>query len=57
MAVYKDGIAGYKAWHTEKYGGWVAESGLLEGIAGIGLMLVSIVSDIEPKWDRCLFLS
>jgi lantibiotic modifying enzyme len=57
MAVYTDGCAGYKAWHTEKYGGWVAESGLLEGVAGIGLMLVSIVSDIEPKWDRCLFLS
>jgi lantibiotic modifying enzyme len=57
MAVYEDGYAGYKAWHTEKYGGWVAEAGLLEGIAGIGLMLISIASDIEPKWDRCLFLS
>ncbi len=57
MAVYKDGYAGYKAWHTEKYGGWVTEAGLLEGIAGIGLMLISIVSDIEPKWDRSLFLS
>jgi lantibiotic modifying enzyme len=57
MATYKDGYAGYKAWHTEKYGGWVAEAGLLEGVAGIGLMLISIVSDIEPKWDRCLFLS
>jgi lantibiotic modifying enzyme len=57
MATYKDGYAGYKAWHTEKYGGWVTEAGLLEGVAGIGLMLISIVSDIEPKWDRCLFLS
>lgn len=57
MAVYDDGYAGYKAWHTEKYGGWVAEAGLLEGVAGIGLMLISMISDIEPGWDRTLFLS
>ena len=57
LATYEDGYAGYKAWHTEKYGGWVAEAGLLEGIAGIGLMLVSMLSDIEPNWDRCLFIS
>jgi len=57
MAKFDDGYAGYKAWHTEKYGGWVAETGLLEGVAGIGLALVSLISDIEPKWDRSLFLS
>lgn len=57
MAVYEDGYAGFKAWHTEKYGGWVAEAGLLEGVAGIGLMLISMISDIEPGWDRTLFLS
>lgn len=57
LAVNEDGYAGYKAWHTEKYGGWVAEPGLLEGVAGIGLMLISMIADIEPGWDRCLFLS
>ena len=57
MAKFDDGLAGYKAWHTEKYGGWVNEYGLLEGIAGIGLALISAVSDIEPKWDECLLLS
>jgi lantibiotic modifying enzyme len=57
MATYQDGYAGYKVWHTERYGGWLAEPGLLEGIAGIGLMMISMISDIEPRWDRCLFLS
>jgi lantibiotic modifying enzyme len=57
MATYQDGYAGYKAWHTEKYGGWVAEPGLLEGVAGIGLMMISMAADIEASWDRCLFLS
>ncbi len=57
MARFDDGLAGYKAWRTEKHGGWTNETGLLEGIAGIGLAFISAVSDIEPKWDRCLLLS
>jgi lantibiotic modifying enzyme len=57
LAKFDDGYAGYKAWHTEKYGGWVQEAGLLEGIAGIGLAFISLIADIEPKWDRSLFIS
>jgi len=57
FAKFEDGYAGYKAWHTEKYGGWVSEPGFLEGICGIGLALISLISDIEPKWDRALFIS
>ena len=57
LATHDDGYAGYKAWHTEKYGGWISEAGLLEGISGIGLAFISLISDIEPKWDRCLFMS
>ena len=57
LSTYEDGYAGYKAWHTEKYGGWMPEPGLLEGIAGIGLMFISMISDIEPCWDQCLYLS
>ena len=37
-----DGLAGYRAWHTAEYGGWVNEYGLLEGVAGIGLLLLSL---------------
>jgi lantibiotic modifying enzyme len=57
MATHEDGYAGYKAWHTEKYGGWLAEAGFLEGVSGIGLSLISLISDIEPTWDRALFCS
>jgi lantibiotic modifying enzyme len=37
--------------------GWVEFDGLLEGSAGVGLALISAISNIEPKWDRCLLLS
>jgi lantibiotic modifying enzyme len=57
MATHEDGYAGYKAWHSEQYGGWQPEAGFLEGVAGIGLALISLISDIEPKWDYCLYLS
>lgn len=33
------------------------DPGFLEGIAGIGLALISAISDMEPKWDRALLLS
>lgn len=56
MAQFDDGLAGYKYWKgTEE--GWVNDSGFLEGIAGIGLAMISAVSDIDPAWDECLLLS
>jgi len=57
MATFDDGLAGYKAYRAKISGGWANEIGLLEGIAGIGLALISAVSDIEPAWDECLLLS
>jgi lantibiotic biosynthesis protein len=57
MATYKDGLAGYKAYQLPKYGGFHNEYGLLTGISGIGLAMISAISDIEPKWDRLLLLS
>jgi lantibiotic modifying enzyme len=57
MAVFSDGLAGYKAYRTERCGGLVNKEGILEGIAGIGLVLLSATSNIEPKWDECLLLS
>ena len=57
MANHKNSLSGYKAWHTEKYGGWQEEFGFLEGIAGIGLTLMSAISDIEPTWDEILLIS
>lgn len=55
MATHDDGLAGYKSFYSEKE--WVKEYGLLEGVAGIGLALLSHISDEEPTWDRCLLLS
>lgn len=57
QARFDNGLAGFKAWHTEKYGGWTDEQGLLEGIAGIGLTFLAAISDNEPNWDRSLLLS
>ncbi len=57
LATFNDGLAGYKAWRTPKYGGWISEAGLLEGVAGIGLALISALYPLEPAWDRCLLLS
>ena len=56
MAKFDDGLAGYKTWfpYVEK---WVNVHGLLEGIAGIGLALLTYYHEIEPSWDECLLLS
>lgn len=57
MAIHKDSLSGYKVYRTEEFGGSYEDFGFLEGIAGIGLSLISAVSDIEPAWDECLLLS
>jgi tetratricopeptide (TPR) repeat protein len=57
MARFEDGLAGFKTWQTPKYGGWVNVYGLLEGISGIGLAMLSYITETEPTWDECLLLS
>lgn len=57
QAIFEDGYAGYKIFRTEEYGGSQKGIGLLEGIAGIGLAILSGISNIEPKWDSCFLLS
>ena len=57
LATFADGLAGYKAWRTEEYGGWQPFENLLEGIAGIGLSLSSFVMPEDPAWDECFLLS
>jgi hypothetical protein len=42
---------------TPKFGGMVSNYGLLEGIAGIGLAMISAVSEVQPDWDNALLLS
>jgi lantibiotic biosynthesis protein len=57
MAVFEDGLAGYKTFASSKYGGMYNNYGFLEGIAGIGLAMISAVSEIVPDWDSALLLS
>jgi lantibiotic modifying enzyme len=58
MACKPDGLAGYKVWRClGKKEEWVNDAGLIEGIAGIGLTLISTLYNIEPSWDDCLLIS
>ncbi len=56
FANHNDGILGYKSWYGEK-DGWMTCTGLLEGIAGIGLVLSSISKASDISWDECFLLS
>ncbi|MCQ2319126.1 MAG: hypothetical protein MJZ90_09445 [Bacteroidales bacterium] len=56
MADFNDGYAGFKKWKG-KENGYINETSLLNGIAGIGLALATYSCNAEPQWDRCLLLS
>lgn len=53
-AFHKDGFAGYKQWRgpEEPY---QAKLSVLEGIAGIGLSMISHLSG-DNSWDECLLI-
>ena len=58
MAVFKDGLAGFKAFDApDGKPQWVNRYSLLEGIAGIGLAMLTYYYELEPEWDECLLLS
>jgi len=57
MACHEDGLAGYKAWYHPEYGGWKANTGLLEGVGGIGLTLLSFISEREANWAESLLIN
>jgi len=55
-AVHKNGYAGYKQWHSlDKV--WTPELSLLEGISGIGLVIIDSLSKEPNSWDECLMIS
>ena len=56
-ATFIDPSSGYNVWLTESDGFYGIHTGLLNGLAGIGLALMAAVSDNEPSWDECLMLS
>lgn len=57
MAKYEDGLAGYKTCASHHNMEYINSEALLDGVTGIGLALISAISDIEPVWDECLLLS
>ncbi len=54
MAVHKGGLAGYKSFIGE---GPIIDPTLLNGVAGIGLVLMSAIFDIKTNWDECLLIN
>jgi len=57
LAKHKDGFAGFKAWRREEFGGPQKSYFFLDGIAGIGLALLSQQNIDENAWNECLLLS
>jgi lantibiotic biosynthesis protein len=54
LDTYADGYAGYKNYRLPHHGGPVAVYGLLDGITGIGLTLLSSLSGKPADWDSVL---
>jgi len=58
MAYHKDGLAGFKSLEMpDGKPAWINKYGLLEGISGIGLAMLTYYYEMEPAWDECLLLS
>lgn len=51
---FADGYAGYKAFHQTN--GWHKDAGLLQGVSGIGLVLLSRIDNHPPDWDSLLLI-
>lgn len=54
MNTWADGPAGFKFYHHPNY---VSSHNMLEGIAGIGLSLISFADpEIKPDWGACMLM-
>ena len=54
-----EGVGGYRMWgevETNRQG-WLHDASFLSGSGGVGLALLSAVTDVDPNWDRLLLLS
>jgi len=57
ISCHVDGFAGFKVPERNNPGYSLRDMGFLEGIAGIGLVLLAALGTSEPTWDECLLLS
>ncbi|MBO9636253.1 MAG: hypothetical protein J7578_24335, partial [Chitinophagaceae bacterium] len=56
LSGFDDGIAGYKSFFGEK--GYLRSYGLLEGVIGIGLCMMSSIGEKEnSEWDKVWLIS
>lgn len=55
-AIHPDGYANYKIWYGYDQK-WKNEFSVLEGISGIGLVIMSYLSEDLSDWDECLMIS
>ena len=51
---HEDGLVGFK---TYMKGEWIGDYSLLTGVSGIGLVLLSFISNDSQDWDEMLLLS
>ena len=54
-ANFTNGYAGFKQWKDKNQ--WKSETNLLEGVAGIGLVIIEYLADFKMNWDECLMIS
>lgn len=55
-AIYKDGYAGYKQY-TGINNNWQNLTSIIDGVAGIGLVIIDQLANFETNWDECLMIS
>ena len=53
---HKDGAAGYMKWRGGDTPSYEKENSLLEGIAGIGLAILSYLHPEKTDWNQCLMI-
>lgn len=53
---HKDGSAGYMKWRGGDTPTFEKENSLLEGIAGIGLAILSYLHPEKTEWNQCLMI-
>ncbi len=56
MGIFNDGFAGYKTWNPDDKT-WYKDTTLLNGIAGVGLVMIAYLSDFDSDWDACLMIN
>lgn len=57
MDTFKDAPVGYKSYQYNRDPLWKHDSGLIEGVPGIGLALMSSVSSVKVFWDELFLLN